>query len=351
MGSLPFLGLFGRDLLYYIDIGKGVLAGTPYATFGSYYPPATTLLFGLIAWLPGVPAYFAWVLVNLAMLVHLFRGRRALAWVGFFPFLHMVVNGNLDFMLVWVAQWLGRRDWKSVAAALALTLKPQLAFIILPYWLVKWARTNRPKFVRFGVLAAVLHLSPLLVRPTILSEWVAAVRSYGANADNTEVPSIFAVSHARPDLGWLMALAAGLIIAAVLLSARSDERFARAGMALCLPAGHTYDLVALMDTAPAWLLVPLSWIAAWLGPYTGSLSFLALPLAAIAYRLINRWLVDRRWQAYLEDSAIHWNQGGVWPPDHYALGIDRGSEYTAFCLVRKTEDGGVEVMDAWTRPS
>lgn len=321
---LPFLGLFGRDLLYYIDIGKGVLAGAPYATFGSYYPPATTLLFSLLAWLPGVPAYFAWVLVNLAMLVHLFRGRRALAWVGFFPFLHMVVTGNLDFILVWAAQWLNRKDWKSVVAALVLTLKPQIAFIILPYWLWQWANRDRRKLLKFSGLAALLHGIPVLLRPGIYGEWIAAVRLYAANPDNAGgSPSIFWMAKARPDIGWVMGMLivvfAGLIIGGSIILFW-NEAATRGLFAAILPAGHSYDFVALVDCAPAWLLVPLSWLAAWVSLRTGLPAFLLLPLAVIVYHKILDWRWERRfrreWLHYpprASDDKTDSINGRCWP--------------------------------------
>lgn len=124
---MTFLDQFGRDLLYFIAIAKGVVAGAPpYSTFGSYYPPLTTLLLAPLAFLPALPTYFAWTLANLAFLVHLGRGRRAVAWAAFTPVLFTVFMGNMDLAAVWLAQWLDRKDWKSIAAAVLITLKPQL---------------------------------------------------------------------------------------------------------------------------------------------------------------------------------------------------------------------------------
>jgi hypothetical protein len=280
--SLPFLDTFGRDLLYYINTAKGIVAGLPpYATYGSYYPPLTTLLMVPLAFLPQVPLYFAWVLANLAMLVHLARGRRALAWAAFTPFLFTVVMGNMDFALVWIAQWLNRKDWKSVAAAVAITLKPQVAFVLLPYFLWKWLRTDRRKLAWFAGLAGAAHAAPLLLRPTILAEWVAAAASYGANSDNVATPGLFSFG--------LNPLTISLAVGIVLLALLSGREFVlRSALFFCLPAGHTYDAATLTMTAPAILLVPVSWIGLLLGPYTNGMSWFLLPAIVAGWNLLQR---------------------------------------------------------------
>lgn len=276
------LGPFGRDLLYFIEIAKGVVAGLPpYSVFGSYYPPLTTLLLAPLAFLPTVPLYLVWTLTNLAFLVHLARGRRALAWAAFTPVLFTVFMGNMDLAAVWVAQWLNRKDWKSVAAAVAITLKPQMAFILLPYWLVKWLRTDRPRLAWFAAISITAHALPLLFRPTIFAEWIAAVSTYGTNPDNVAPPGLFALG-LNP---LTLALAAALIGLAILTG---KEAIARATLFFCLPAGHTYDAATLTMTAPAWLLVPASWFGILAGPTTGGLSWLTVPAVVIGWSLVSR---------------------------------------------------------------
>jgi hypothetical protein len=274
------LGPFGRDLLYFIEIAKGVVAGLPpYSTFGSYYPPLTTLLLAPLAFLPTVPTYLAWTLANLAFLVHLGRGRRALAWAAFTPVLFTVFMGNMDLAAVWIAQWLNRKDWKSVAAAVIITLKPQMAFILLPYWLLKWLRTDRVRLAWFAAISITAHALPLLFRPTIFSEWIAAVSTYGTNPDNVAPPGLFA--HGLNPI--TLALAAA-IIGLALLTGR--EAVARGALFFCLPAGHTYDAATLTMTAPAWLLVPASWIGLLLGPRTGGAAWLLLPAVVVGWSLM-----------------------------------------------------------------
>lgn len=279
---MTFLDQFGRDLIYFIAIAKGMVSGAPpYSIFGSYYPPLTTLLMAPLAFLPALPTYLAWTLANLAFLVHLGRGRRAVAWAPFTPVLFTVFMGNMDLAAVWLAQWLDRKDWKSIAAALLITLKPQMAFILLPYWLVKWLRTDRVRLAWFAAISFTAHAIPILFRPTIYSEWIAAVSTYGTNPDNVAPPGLFALG-LHP---FTLALAAGIIGLAILTG---REAVARAALFFCLPAGHTYDAATLTMMAPAWLLVPASWIGLIAGPATGGLSWLLLPAVVVAWGLISR---------------------------------------------------------------
>ncbi|NOR89217.1 MAG: hypothetical protein GQ524_03095 [Anaerolineales bacterium] len=75
-----------------------------------------------------------------------------------------------------------------------------------------------------------------------------------------------------------------LIAIAVALTSwlSSDERLARAGGLFALPIGHYYCSVVLIDVAPLWLLVPLSWVSLLIAHKVGdfypiaSLSFVAL---------------------------------------------------------------------------
>lgn len=298
------LGPFGRDLLYFVEIAKAVVAGLPpYSVFGSYYPPLTTLLLAPLAFLPTVPLYLCWTLANLGFLVHLCRGRRALAWAAFTPVLFTVFMGNMDLAAVWIAQWLARKDWKSVAAAVLITLKPQMAFILLPYWLVKWLRTDRGRLAWFGAVLITAHALPLLFRPTIFTEWIAALSAYGTNPDNGAAPGLFALG-LNPAT---FALAAAIISIAILTG---REVVARGALFLCLPAGHTYDAATLTLMAPAWLLVPASWVGLLAGPTTGGAAWLLLPAVVVVWNLWNRkrisaWLAPIRLKIYTSADVAY----------------------------------------------
>jgi len=55
-----------------------------------------------------------------------------------------------------------------VLAAAFLTLKPQLALVVLPWYLLRWLRTERGLLLRWAGLCALLHALPLVSLPADL---------------------------------------------------------------------------------------------------------------------------------------------------------------------------------------
>lgn len=292
----PILGP-GWDFSVFWNVGRAILHGAnPYTVFGSYYPPLTSYLFVIFAVMPQAVALALWTAANVFFLVRLCRGRSALAWVLFFPTLMVFAAGQIDLAFVWAASYLNRKDWKSVAAAVAITLKPQLALVLLPYWLFEWATRDRRRLVTFGVTAGAVHALPLLWNASLLSAWMS--KAFGVPDRYVTSPGIWSLG-APPSLTWLLVLAAlGLGLAA--LQWAGSEHGVRSAVLLSMPLGQTYDLSTLTGAAPAWLLVPLSWAALGLAHLTRSFGpFALLPAAVLVYRLIIHWRWERRFRREL----------------------------------------------------
>lgn len=266
-GLFPW-AMFGGDFKVYWNTGLALLRGfSPYIAPGAFYPPLTSCLFGLLALLPAVPAYFLWSLANVAMLVHIGKGRRSLAWVLFFPVLFLFLSGNMDLVAIWASQYLGRKGWRSIAAVVLICLKPQMAFVLLPFWLWKWAREDRLHLFQVGMVTAWVNLLPVIVRPAIFAEWLTGLRVYSGGANVASQPGLWQFAAGHPAMVLPILAASGILVAFAVLVFRV-EPVVRAAMLLALPAGHDYDCSTLTMQGPAWLLVPVSWIGAYLGWFT-----------------------------------------------------------------------------------
>jgi len=282
--------MFGGDFKVYWNTGLAVLRGfSPYIVPGAFYPPLTSYLFALVALLPPVVGYVLWGLANAAMLVHIGKGRRSLAWVLFFPVLFLFLSGNIDLLAIWASQFLGRKGWRSVAAVLVICLKPQMAFVLLPFWLWKWAREDRLHLFRAGMVTACVNLLPVAIRPSIFGEWLTVLRLYDGGANLASQPGLWQLAAGRP---WLVlpVLAASAIIVLLAVLVIRLEPVVWAVMLLAMPAGHDFDSSTLVMQAPAWLLVPVSWMGAYLGWFTQAkvIGHALVPVSVLAWVLFLR---------------------------------------------------------------
>ena len=281
--DLPF-GMFGGDFRVYWNTGIAVLRGlSPYTASGAFYPPLTSYLCAFVALLPPVVGYGLWGLANAVMLVHIGKGRRALAWILFLPCLFMFLSGNIDLLAIWASQFLGRKGWRSVVAVVLICLKPQMAFVLLPFWLWKWAKEDRGHLLRTGLATAGVNLLPLAIRPSVFGEWITALRLYNTGGNIGTEPGLWQLAAGRPGLVVPILAVSVLIVLLAVLVVRA-EPVVRAVMLLAMPAGHGYDSSTLMMQAPAWLLVPVSWIGAYLVWAQGTaLGHILMPVAVLVW--------------------------------------------------------------------
>ncbi|NIN00532.1 MAG: DUF2029 domain-containing protein [candidate division Zixibacteria bacterium] len=261
-------------------IGLAVLQGrNPYLDLQSYYPPATTILFGAFALVPIEIAYLILASVSALILVNAVK-RKAIGWLFFVPVFFMFVAGQIDLLFFALIPFLDREDWKAPVAAALFTLKPQIAAVVLPWYLWRWLRGNRIMLARLSACALALHLAPIFVRPTIYAEWIATT-GYGAGHKFGGI-GIWRLSG---PIVWpvIAVVSVGLII----LALRSDEKTSRIALTLANPVFAYYDAVMLIETAPWYILTPASILALVTSHMIGETHapFAIVPIAALLYRL------------------------------------------------------------------
>lgn len=280
-------GTFGGDFAILWAIGRAVLDGmNPYAVFESWYPPATSLAFAIFALVPPATSFVMWNGMNV-LLLSAATDRKPARWLLYFPTIFMFIAGQIDLFFLALATRLTRGGWQAAISAALITLKPQLAFILLPWFLARWLVVDRRTLARFFGASALLHAAPLLYDPAIYANWLARI-SMLSGERTMGAPGIFGLSaHGWPAV-YLYALAA-VIAGLVGLAGALDlmpERRVRPWLALIDPAIMQYDLVLLMNTAPWYIMVPVSWLTIPLVLWLKSpLPFAAMPLAAIIWQV------------------------------------------------------------------
>ncbi len=278
--------MIGWDFLVFWQIGEAVLKGlNPYAVEFSRYPPVTTLFFAFLALLPYLVAYAVWTGLSLVLYIDTLRrlnlGRGWVWWLAFTPALFNFLTGQIDILFLWLALWLRGGGWKAVAAGALLTLKPQLAAVILPWFLLRWLLKERGLLYKWAGVTAGLHLLPLALDGGIYNKWLVAL----SGVSEMKVPlssGIFSLA----GLGVPLAVLVVVGITGAVWGWTRDEATSRAASLLSFPLTIWYDDVLLAGTAPAWLMVPYSW-AAFIAAYllSSNLPLATIPLAALGWRL------------------------------------------------------------------
>ncbi len=283
--------VIGYDFYVYWQIGRAILQGTdPYLVENAAYPPATIVLYALFGLLPYLPAFAIWSGLNVLSLFDVLRRnkltRQFPAWLAFTPTLFILLTGQIDLVFFWLVSWLNRGGWTSVLAAAAITLKPQIALVALPWQIIRWLLHDRKQLLRWLAVCAVLHLSPLLLNPNFYQRWIETVQS-DANWRAPLSSGIFLLTNLSVPVPLLILVA----LAIALWGLTRDEVTARMALLMAQPIGLWYEDVLLVGLAPWQLLVPISWLAFILSVYfKNSLPFLIIPLAALLWRLWGTWI-------------------------------------------------------------
>lgn len=247
--------------IYFWPIGRAILEGhDPYAIIGNGYPPAACYIFTIFALFPQQLSEILWLIANLLIFRFMFsnknNGIKSVIWLGYTPFLFTLIVGQIDFFLFSLSSFLESDKWYAPAAAAILTLKPQLALIVLPIFLIDWLLHNKKFFVRWLLYCLILQSFPLLFNPGLYYRWWLSIRSL-TGTYYTVSPGIFSLSILGVPLLILIPLAIALIIVGFLLGKTGSIQ----ANLLALPFGMWYNSVFLMGTVPWKWMIPASWIA------------------------------------------------------------------------------------------
>jgi hypothetical protein len=300
--------LNGWDFLVLWEAGAAVLKGIdPYSVNGFFYPLPVACFLAPFGLFPYEIAFGLWLILNAALLLFFFR-RLTWAWLLYAPVLHLFSSGQVE-MLLWSLErfiYAGDRartpGWRGAILVALITLKPQTAIVLLPWYGVHWLREDRGMLVRSGIATAALWGIPMLWRPRWILDWYAALSPAGFLTSAGNTPGLWSVAKIAPDLWPLILLVAVPLMA---WGVCQTNAIARACALLAFPAGLFYSTFALLGTAPARILVPLSLLAVALTIVSSTfVPFLMLPLAVIVW---NRWFKPAELPADLPLGHLYQN--------------------------------------------
>lgn len=264
--------------------GQAVLHGQdPYSVEFFYYPLPLAYALAILAVLPQEAAFWLWLAANLGLLLFFFR-RRFWQWLLFVPILHQFSSGQLE--LVW---WSLERcmvgSWRSALLGAVITLKPQTALLLLPWHLLQWLRYDRVTLARWAGLCLLLWGFPMLWRPGWILDWLRSAPHHPLlSASNT--PGMFSLMKIVPSIWPLLAIAALIIFS---WGQFRSKEVARATAVLTSPVGLFYSTLALLDCAPARVLIPISLLAAALSLLVENfVPFMALPVAVLLWHWLKK---------------------------------------------------------------
>ncbi len=272
----------GYDLSIFLHIGQAVLAGlNPYAVHDSMYPPAMTMLFVIFAWMP--PSLLAplWMAFNAFLLVDGTRRQKqpSIPWLFFTPVLFMFMTGQIDIPFYWLTTHLKGGKRTAILCAALLTLKPQIALVVLPPVLLRWFREDRRCLAQWFAALAIIHSLPLLYNLHIYEYWLASLT--GPSHDRIAISSgVFSF----PFFAVSPIFAYAVVLGVAVWAAFQEEGIARAAILLASPVNLWYDNILLIGIIPWQIFVPLSlatFAAAAL--LQNSFPFIFLPLTSLVY--------------------------------------------------------------------
>jgi hypothetical protein len=300
-------GLFSFNItndftLYFWSIGRAVLEGhDPYTVFQNIYPPASCMVFSIFGLLPQQVSFILWVFVNLfiffTMVIKKKEGVRSYAWLAYTPFLFVLISGQIDFFLFWLSTFLDRDKWYVPIFAALITLKPQIALIVLPVFLLDWLLHQRKLLIRWLVFSIILQGFPLLIDPGLYSRWWTLM--FGRLGEyQTGSPGLFSLT-----VFGIPAIILGVIALAIFIYGLTQGKaFSIQANLLVLPFGLWYNSVFLMGISPWQWMVPVSWIATVLAVIVkGVYPFALIPLTAFA--LATREIIKTRQARAQLDSS------------------------------------------------
>lgn len=271
---------FGFDFWDIWQFGRAALSGLdPWALKESFYPPAA--VYFLFAHWALVPMAFGFALLTAESVIALVisAGRKALPLLLFFPVIASLAQGQISLLFLPLIVLLPRKNWASVAAACLLTIKPQIAITVLPWYFVRWLRDDRKLAAGFVLGSLALHLSPLIINPSAMAHWIASMSAATANKTSMAA-GLWQFDLPLP----FMILAAGASFLIAIL--QPDEKTARAITTFFNPILSYYDTAFLFDCAPLPVLILSGLAALGLSHLLGSfLPFTLISGVVLAYRL------------------------------------------------------------------
>jgi len=281
--------MLGKDFFVFWQIAQSILSGAPlYSTPESLYPPATLLFFIPLGLIPFNIAFGLWTGLNVILYifsVRFFTKENLLAWFLYTPALFILLTGQIDIIFLWVSTFLtSKQTWKKVLAAVIITLKPQIAFIVLPWLFIRWMK-QQPKTILYWLVGCIfLHGLPMIIDPGIYSKWMEATRVYSENRILLS-PGVFGLANFGIPI-WLLTVFA---LAVMVFGLSQNENISKNAQIIALPMGLWYENVFLVGSVSWKWLVPISWVCFILAYFLKTSAILIIiPISAFVIQIIKK---------------------------------------------------------------
>jgi len=278
----------GYDFSLFWEIGKHFLeGGNPYSLGSSYYPPATVYFFVLLSLLPLKIATAIFTGINSALLIATTRKLdkgRWWTWILFPPVIFIIVAGQLDLIFLYLSTFLVNGGLIAALAGSLLTLKPQMAFIVLPWFLIRWVQKDRDTLAKWIVLTTILHTIPLIISPGLYKGWLNNAQG-AVSWRMQQSPGVFSLTNLNVPVAFLAIVA--LAIAGWALF--KDYKTSKVAQLMALPIGIWYDSVFVIGTVPYYIMIPVGIVSFVLAYFvSNSLPLFFITLVAMLWRITKR---------------------------------------------------------------
>lgn len=278
----------GYDFSLFWEIGKHFLeGGNPYSLGSSYYPPATVYFFVLFSLLPLKVATAIFTGINSVVFITTAKKldkKRWWTWILFPPVMFVIFVGQLDLIFLYLSTFLINGGIIAALAGSLLTLKPQMAFISLPWFLIKWVKNDKSTLAKWIALTTILHGIPLIINPGLYKEWLSNTQG-AVSWRMQQSPGVFSLTNFNVPIAFLVI--AALAIAGWALF--KDYKTSKVAQLMALPIGIWYDSVFVIGTVPYYIMIPVG-IASFVLAYfvSNSLPLFLISLVAMLWRISKR---------------------------------------------------------------
>jgi hypothetical protein len=276
--------MLGKDFFVFWQIGRALLQGAaPYSSPETLYPPAMLFFFVPLALIPFQYAFGLWTGINGLLFyraVKSLTSEKTLGWFFFTPVLFILLTGQIDIIFLWGSTFLKQdKRWLKIIVAVLMTLKPQIAFIVLPWFLFQWIKEESQSFLLWLLGCFLLHGFPLLIDPLIYQKWITATRTYSESRMLLS-PGIFSLTNFQIPV-WLISI---ISVVVVIIGLWKNQKISKAAQILALPMGIWYENVFLIGCVSWKIMVLLSWLVFLLAYLTkSSVPFTLIPLVAFGF--------------------------------------------------------------------
>jgi len=277
--------------LFYMG-ARAILEGTsPYQMWDFNGPYPLAVFFVPLALLPEPLAYFTFLGANLLLGWKLLGVRKGIWAVISFPVLFCLFVGQVDFLLTLLV--LAGSPWTLGL----LIIKPQLAFVFVPWLLRKFSPRD---YLKASLPALILLALSFILDPGWVQDWIAGspgLQNYSGHASNIYwlVPNFWRTI--ATFIGIILALPVGLFF--------KEKSVSWSFLSLFAPLTNIYSPAVLAE---------------WIGPIEAGLSWLAIffvsgnihngaPLFVVGLAILIRKILEDRTllSSQQKDPANHEN--------------------------------------------